>query len=445
MTPEKGDGVTLAGNSGTEAERTPKARTGRFVTGRGPAYVVILGRFTTNIGFFMVVPFLAVHLTKDEGLSSFQTGLLFAVMEFTRRGLGIPSGWVSDRFGAARILTLGLAVEAGAYVVFTVAGGSFIAWGAAVALLGVGGSLNNNGARSVLASSKSGGVAADLSRYYVSINGAALIGPLIGTALMAGGAMKAGFLIAAALHLAFAVTSAVLLRGLHATNAAPIKAAAMAEALHDRPLMIFCSLAVGGWFLITQYRVGLPLTVVHQKLSSDLVGPLTAGNAVVVMLTVWLLGSRIEKRSTIGRLDMFIASGVLLGGGWLLCSVDGISPIVAAVVVTSIGESLFCGVVDAVVAGLATEGRTGLYLGYSTMAWGVGGMLGGFVGGGFDLAAGHGALPLFWLVLALVGIGYGAGTREVRRSLAGAVERRRTPESAPAGTPSPADTPTPSG
>ncbi|MET8857279.1 MFS transporter [Streptomyces sp. NPDC004579] len=438
MTSEKGDGVTLAGNQGPRrAERAPGTRPGRFLTGRGPAYVVILGRFTTNIGFFMVVPFLAVHLTKDEGLSSFQTGLLFAVMEFTRRGLGIPSGWVSDRFGAARILTLGLAVEAGAYVVFTVAGGSFAVWAAAVALLGVGGSLNNNGARSVLASSRSGGVAANLSRYYVSINGAALIGPLIGTALMAADAMKAGFLIAAALHLGFAVTSAVLLRGLHATNAAPIRPAAMAEALHDRPLMIFCSLAVGGWFLITQYRVALPLTVVHQKLDSDLVGLLTAGNAVVVMLTVWLIGSRVEKRSTIGRLDLFAASGVLLGGGWLLCSVDGISPVVAAVIVTSIGESLFCGVVDAVVAGLATEGRTGLYLGYSTMAWGVGGMLGGFVGGGFDLAAGHAALPLFWLVLALVGVGYGAGTRVVRRSLAEAVDRRRTAAAAPAGPPSP--------
>ncbi|WP_037622563.1 MFS transporter [Streptomyces aureus] len=437
MTAGKGEGVRLAGTAATRAKDTRGTRSGRFLAGRGPAYVVILGRFVTNIGFFMVVPFLAVHLTRDEGLSSFRTGVLFAVMEFTRRGLGIPSGWVSDRFGAARILTLGLAVEAGAYVVFTVAGGSFAVWGAAVALLGVGGSLNNNGARSVLASSRSGGVAADLSRYYVSINGAALIGPLIGTALMAAGAMKAGFLVAAALHLGFAAVSAVLLRGLHAVNAAPIRPAAMAEALRDRPLMVFCALAVGGWFLVTQYRVALPLTVVHQKLSSDLVGVLTAGNAVVVMVTVWLIGARVEKRSTLGRLDLFTVSGVLLGGGWLLCSVDGISPVVAAVVVTSIGESLFCGVVDAVVAGLATEGRTGLYLGYSTMAWGVGGMLGGFVGGGFDLAADRGALPLFWLVLALVGLGYGAGTRGVRRSLADAVDRRRAAGTVPDATTSP--------
>ncbi|MGW1065607.1 MFS transporter [Streptomyces aureus] len=437
MTAGKGEGVRLARTAATWAKDTRGTRSGRFLAGRGPAYVVILGRFVTNIGFFMVVPFLAVHLTRDEGLSSFRTGVLFAVMEFTRRGLGIPSGWVSDRFGAARILTLGLAVEAGAYVVFTVAGGSFAVWGAAVALLGVGGSLNNNGARSVLASSRSGGVAADLSRYYVSINGAALIGPLIGTALMAAGAMKAGFLVAAALHLGFAAVSAVLLRGLHAVNAAPIRPAAMAEALRDRPLMVFCALAVGGWFLVTQYRVALPLTVVHQKLSSDLVGVLTAGNAVVVMVTVWLIGARVEKRSTLGRLDLFTVSGVLLGGGWLLCSVDGISPVVAAVVVTSIGESLFCGVVDAVVAGLATEGRTGLYLGYSTMAWGVGGMLGGFVGGGFDLAADRGALPLFWLVLALVGLGYGAGTRGVRRSLADAVDRRRAAGTVPDATTSP--------
>ncbi|MFI9236779.1 MFS transporter [Streptomyces cinnamoneus] len=410
---------------GKSAKNAKNAKGTVFTEGRGPAYVVILGRFTTNIGFFMVIPFLAVHLTRHAGMSSLQTGLLFALLEFTRRGLGIPAGWASDRFGASRVLVLGLLVEVVAYLVFAVAGHGFWLWAGAVALIGLGGSLNNNGSRSVLASAKSGGVAANLSRYYVSINGAALIGPLIGTALMASGAIRAGFVVAAALHLAFAVVSAVLLRGMHGTNATPIRPAAMAEALRDRQLMVFCGLAVGGWFLITQYRIALPLTVVDQKLSADLVGLLTAGNAVVVMIAVTLVGSRIERRGTAGRLDVFALSGVVLGGGWLLCAVDGVSPIVASVIVTSVGESLFCGVVDAIVAGLAPPGRIGLYLGYSTMAWGAGGVLGGFIAGGFDLAADHGALLLFWLVLALIGAGSAVGTRAARTSLAGAVDRRQ--------------------
>ncbi|MFD0385915.1 MFS transporter [Streptomyces stramineus] len=137
----------------------------------------MLGRFMTNIGFFMVIPFLAVYLTRHAGMSSLQTGLLFAAMEFTRRGLGIPAGWASDRFGASRVLVLGLLIEVVAYAVFAVAGESFGLWLGAVCLMGIGGSLNNNGSRSVLASAKTGGAVVNLSRYYVSINGAALIGP----------------------------------------------------------------------------------------------------------------------------------------------------------------------------------------------------------------------------------------------------------------------------
>ncbi|MFD0385914.1 MFS transporter [Streptomyces stramineus] len=144
------------------------------------------------------------------------------------------------------------------------------------------------------------------------------------------------------------------------------------------------------WFLITQYRIALPLTIVHQQFSSDLIGLLTAGNSALVIVVVMLIGKRVERRGTVGRLDVFALSTAVLGGGWLLCAVEGVGPLVAAVIVTSVGESLFCGVVDAVVAGLAAPGRIGLYLGYSTMAWGVGGMLGGLVGSGFDLAADHG-------------------------------------------------------
>jgi MFS family permease len=228
----------------------------RIAAGSGPAYVVIFGRFLTNIGFFMVIPFFAIHLTRDVGMSSLQAGGLFAVLEFTRRGLGIAAGWVSDRFGASRVLTLGLLLEVVAYVGFAGVGRSFGAWVAVVALLGVGGSLNNNGARSLLATVQAGGAAVvNLSRYYVSVNGAALIGPLIGTALTAGGLIRVGFLIAAALHLAVAGVTGLLLRTVSGSQeASSIRPADALTALHDRPLVLYCLLAVGGWLLITQYR-----------------------------------------------------------------------------------------------------------------------------------------------------------------------------------------------
>src|SRR5450756_2741356 len=82
----------------------------------GPLYVVMAGRLMTNIGFFMVIPFLTFYLTEHKGMTGFQIGLLFAILQFTRRVLGVLAGWLSDRFGAAPILSAGLALEAVAYL-----------------------------------------------------------------------------------------------------------------------------------------------------------------------------------------------------------------------------------------------------------------------------------------------------------------------------------------
>lgn len=132
-----------------------------------------------------------------------------------------------------------------AYLAFPVLGRDFWLWAIAIALLGSGGSLNNNGSRSLVAASKAGGIAANLSRYYVSINGAALIGPLIGTALVAGHVIWIGFVVAAVLHLVFSAATMFLLRGMPTPPIGAIRLDAMIAGLRDRPLMLYCGLAVG--------------------------------------------------------------------------------------------------------------------------------------------------------------------------------------------------------
>lgn len=405
-------------------------RMSRLSKGAGPLYVVMVGRLVTNIGFFMVLPFLLVYLTEYEGISAFQAGLLFAILQFTRRVLAVVAGWLSDRFGAVRILSLGLVVESTAYVSFTAAGRSFVMWALAVALLGFGGAMNNNGSRTVVAAGKAAASAVNLSRYYASINAAALIGPLIGTALLAAGLMRVAFLITAGLHLAFGAGSAIMLRGLRGNGARPVRLREIVVAGRDRQLVAYCGLAVAGWFLISQYRIALPLTIVNQGLPGGWLGPLTAVNAIMCMIAVSVIGSRVAKRGTVTRLDVLSVSGVVLGGGWLLCAFGGVAPLVAAVIVTSIGESLFCGIVDAVIVTLAPEGCVGLYLGYSAMAWGIGGMLAGFTGGLFELLAKHGMLFAFWAGLAAIGIGAAAGTRLARGYFATAIEQRQSEKAA---------------
>jgi MFS family permease len=393
--------------------------------GAGPVYVVMVGRLMTNTGLFMVIPFLTVFLADHEGMNGFQIGVLFALLQFTRRVLGVLAGWLSDRYGAGPVLSGGLCMEAAAYVWFALAGRSFAAWAVAFALLGFGGAMNNNGSRTMIAAGRSATSAVNLSRYYVSINLSALIGPLIGSVLLTAGLARIGFLIAAVLHALFGVASFILLHGMPAPEARQVRLSAMADGLRDKALLRYCGLAIGGWFLITQYQIALPLAIVQQKLSGGWLGPLNGLNAIICMIAVSLIGKQIAKRGTVTRLHLLSISGVVLGCGWLLCSFGGLGPLAAAVVVTSLGESLFCSVLDAVVVMMAPEGGTGLYLGYSTLAWGIGGMLAGFSGGLFDLAARHGALVGFWGVLAAVGLAAAVGIRLSSRYFSGVVAERQ--------------------
>lgn len=368
------------------------------------AGTIVFGRFFTSIGFYLVIPFLTVYLVTQLGASAAEAGLLFGLLSFTRRGTAIPSGWASDRFGPAAVLVTGLLVEAVAYLVFA-SSATVLVWAVAATLHGLGGSLNNMGSRSILAGGR--GSAIQFSRYYVMINAAALIGPLAGGLLVERDLVRVTFLVAAGLDAVFAVAVVFLLAGLTGTagRSQPLRLAAMAGSLRDRDFLRFCVATLGCWCLLTQLYVALPLSISHQSLSLGYVGLLNAGNAVVVMAGAWRLGIRVERLDADGRLGLLAASGAVMAVGWWFCALPGPWPMAVAVVVVSIGESLFVSVVDVLAATFAPEGRTGLYLGTSTMSWAVGATVGSLLTGvSFAWASRSGALPLFWLVLGLTGV-----------------------------------------
>ncbi len=389
-------------------------------------YTVIVGRFTADTGYFMVLPFLTVYVSQ-LGMSGLEAGALFAILQAMRLGFGVPAGWASDRFGPSVVLVAGLLLEAAGYVQFLLAGGSFPAWAAAVAVLGLGGAFNSNGSRSLLTviAGQASAAALNLSRHYIAINAAGLIGPLIGTALIAAHEAKAGFAIAAALHVLFAAATIPLLRYMRRGAAGQPAAPSVSAAIRDTILLRYCAIAVCGWFLVSQYRIALSLSIVHQSIAISTIGLLTALNAVMVMLTVALTVKRVTRLAMRGRINVLAISGLALGLGWMCCAVGGLAALVVSVLITSIGEALFVGVVDAIVVMFAPRGNSGQYLGYSSTAWGLGAVLAGFSGGLFDVAASHHALFGFWLALCFIGVAVAAGARLGRQSFASTADQRQ--------------------
>lgn len=78
---------------------------------------VLLGsQFVFNIGFYAVVPFLAIFLRDDMMLSGGLIGLVLGLRTFSQQGMFIVGGALSDRFGARVIILCGCAIRVAGYL-----------------------------------------------------------------------------------------------------------------------------------------------------------------------------------------------------------------------------------------------------------------------------------------------------------------------------------------
>lgn len=97
--------------------RTPTRRsdaTGRVSSGgpSGRSASVLLGtQLLFNVGFYAVVPFLALLLTQDFGLAGGAVGLVLGVRTFAQQGMFLVGGVLADRFGARPVILFGCGVR----------------------------------------------------------------------------------------------------------------------------------------------------------------------------------------------------------------------------------------------------------------------------------------------------------------------------------------------
>ena len=69
-----------------------------------------------NVGFYAVVPFIAVVLRGDFGLGAAAVGLVLGARTFAQQGLFLVGGELADRFGARGIIVLGCSVRVAGFL-----------------------------------------------------------------------------------------------------------------------------------------------------------------------------------------------------------------------------------------------------------------------------------------------------------------------------------------
>lgn len=389
--------------------------------------LLVLSQLAFNAGFYLVLPFLAVHLASDLALAAGTVALVLGLRTASQQGLFVVGGVLADRFGPRPLVLVGCAVRVVGFVVLgTSSSASGVITGAL--LTGVAAAMFSPAVESELAraaSAPGAGLARREAFGLFSVAGqvGALGGPVLGSALLLVG-FRTTCLVAAAVFVVVLVAHWRLLpRRVHSPGpgspaaTAPGRPHLLAGALAAlrEPVFLAVALAQAGYLVVyNQLYLALPLELdragVSRAVADVAVGVLFALAAGLVVVGQMPALRWTERRWT-APTTLLTGHGLLAAGllaGALSRQVGGAVPALAGsaalVVLVAAGQVLLVPVGRDVVAALSPAADLGARYGLVSTCGGVAVLLGSWgVGSVVDVAAPDGpARALPWLVLALV-------------------------------------------
>ena len=171
--------------------------------------LLVLNQFTINLGFYMLIPYLAAHLSGGLGLATWIVGLILGVRNFSQQGMFLIGGTLADRFGYKPLIIAGCLLRTIGFALLGVAN-SVPALVIASAATGFAGALFNPAVRAYLAHDAGERRVEAFALFNVFYQTGILLGPLVGLVLT-GVAFQATCFVAAAI---FAVLTVLQTRAL---------------------------------------------------------------------------------------------------------------------------------------------------------------------------------------------------------------------------------------
>lgn len=379
---------------------------------RTPGVLMLLtGNFAVAFGSNIVIPYLAVYLTREQHLSPVVVATAITVKFWSQQGLSMLGGWIADRIGPVRAMCTGLLVRALSYLLLLAVAGP-VPVVAACVLLGFGGAIYVPAGKAALV--RLLGTGEQLSTVFAlrstANNVGAATGPLAGSLLLFLADARIGFLITSAIYVVLAVLLLRLrtLTDVEEPAAANATAAAGSEGaaapLDGRKLawILACAFAFG--FCYIQLEYALPVYTGSVQ-SSSLVGVLFTVNAIAVVL----LQVPLNQRTGRIRSSALVICGALLlmTTSFAAASLGSVGGLIVCVLLFSAAEVLIDPRIDSEIAGTVPAHRRGMAFGFVGSAIAGGGACAN--GLAAVLSSDHGAPGRqFWLVLVAVSAGFAA-------------------------------------
>ncbi|MEV5822658.1 MFS transporter [Micromonospora harpali] len=397
--------------------------------------LLVVNQLGVNVGFYMLLPYLAGYLADDLGLSAAVIGLVLGVRNLSQQGLFLLGGSASDRLGARGVIIVGCALRAVGFGVFAV-GVSLPALLAASVLSGLAGALFNPAVRAYLAQAAPDRRAEAFALFNVFASAGSLLGPLIGSALLLVD-FRAAALAAAGVFAALTVAQALVLPTQPARSSGQGVLGDWREAVTDRRFLAF-TLALSAMFAL-QNQLYLVLPVRAEQAGGH---PLAVASLFVVSTVVTLAWQVPVTRWLHRRLARgpAIALGLaVMGGGFVLplAPVGGpaaarLAPVLGAAVLLAVGVLVAQPFVLELIPAFARDGLTGTYFGLFYLVSGVVAAAGTTaVGRAMDDGSGSGVPAVAWLLCAALGLASAAAVGVLHRR--GALDP--TPAPAPSAVP----------
>jgi len=387
-----------------------------------PVRLLLINQLTINTGFYMLMPYLAGHLSGTLALPAALVGLVLGIRNLSQQGMFLVGGTLADRLGHKPMIVAGCGLRTGAFLLLAVAD-SLPVLVVASALTGFAGALFNPAVRAYLAREAGARKVEAFAVFNAFSQVGILIGPLVGLLLNA----VAFRLVCLVAGVMFAVLTVAQTRALPAGAAPEGKDGrgvlpAWREVVADRPFLLFSLAMIGSYVLNFQVYLGLPLEIRRATGGELGITLVFAVSAVMTLagqarLTAWAARRwRPPQAIARGLVLMGLAfvplalaapwtgTAVVPSGGVAL--VLALVPVLGTTVLLSLATMIIYPFEMATVATFGGRHMVGTYYGlYSTLA-GVGIALGNLLtGSALDLGMRVGLPSLPWLVLALIGFG----------------------------------------
>lgn len=187
--------------------------------------LLMVNQFTINLGFYMLMPYLATYLAGPLGLTGWLVGLILGVRNFSQQGMFLIGGTLADRLGYKPLIIAGLVLRTAGFATLGLVD-SVPALLAASAATGLAGALFNPATRAYLAADAGERRVEAFALFNVFYQAGILLGPLVGMVLT-GVDFSVTCLVAAGI---FALLGLVQIRALPARRGTPGRLPGTADA-----------------------------------------------------------------------------------------------------------------------------------------------------------------------------------------------------------------------